>query len=158
MDLIYKLSRLRLTEDEIAEKLMPQRWIVPFRLAQSLKGQESTDSIREKLLDRASEIANNTMPGDFALNRTLGKIAFARGDRSSASEYYGKAIETDPRNAEVRYLASVALSHVGSTKQAVKHARVATLLAPKNNQYRNFYDQVVELHRRQYSQRTDSKE
>ena len=158
MDLIYKLSRLRLTEDEIAEKLMPQRWIVPFRLAQSLKGQESTDSIREKLLDRASEIANNTMPGDFALNRTLGKIAFARGDRSSASEYYGKAIETDPRNAEVRYLASVALSHVGSTKQAVKHARVATMLAPKNNQYRNFYDQVVKLHRRQYSQRTDSKE
>ena len=156
MDLIYKLSRLRLSEDEIAEDLMPKSWIVPFRLSQSLRGQETAESIREKLLARAAEIAKSTMQDGFALNRTLGIIANAKGDRTSASEFYIKAISTDPRDPEVRYLASVALYKTGSTKQAIDHARVATMLAPKNNQYRNFYEQVVRLHRRQYSQRKDS--
>ena len=137
---------------------MPERWVVPFRLSQRLRKQEGQDELRLKLLDRASEIAKKTLDRPATLERTLGIIAGARGDSLAAFGHYEKAIKSDPKDAELRHLAALALYQAGETKQAVAHARVATLLAPKNNTFRVSHQRILQKHRRQYSKNVDNSE
>ena len=158
MKLVYRLAAMRISEDEIVDQMMPDRWVVPFRLSQWMRDQESSHDVRIRLLERSSEIAQNTIIDDFSLHRTLGIIASTKGDSATSAEHFEKAIQLDPRNTEVRHLASVQLYKSGKVKQAITHSRVATMLAPKNTKYRNYHSRLLKLHRRQHFTRPSNQE
>ncbi|MGB7328710.1 MAG: tetratricopeptide repeat protein [Rubripirellula sp.] len=151
INLIYRLSSIRLSEDQIVNELMPNRWSVPYQLAQELKDQDSAAGLRTKLLQKSSEIADATLSNETSRHRTKGMIAAAYQDFETASEHYEKAIKSDPKDPQLRHLAATSLYQIGNAKQAVRHARVATLLDPKNSQFREFYRKATQLHRSQYS-------
>lgn len=156
IETIHRLAGTMLTEDEIVQELMPSRWVVPFRLSQQLKQNGQVNEFTMKLLDRAGEIAENTLSDVGSRERTLGIIAIAKGDSLAAIGHYEKAVESQPRDPELRHLLAQALYQSGQTKQAVSEARIATLLAPKSHKFRDTHQRFLRLHRRQYSQKLEN--
>ena len=156
VEVIHKLASSLMTNEEMARELMPDRWVVPFRLSQRLREQGKDEDFRLALLDRANEIAKKTLNDISVRERTLGIISSAKGDPVAAVGHYEKAIESNPKDAELRHLAAVALYQSGQTKQAVAHARVATLLSPKNPKFRVSHQRFLRIHRRQYTQKVDT--
>ena len=148
---IYQLASLRLDESEIIDDLMPDKWLPPCSVAYELAQMSGTEQIRADLLEKSTRIAQATLSDELELSQALGKIATVKNDLSSATEHYAKAIELEPRNARLRYLAALALYRSGKAEQAVRQARVANLLEPGNVGYKQLFVQATLLHRQQYS-------
>ena len=148
---IYQLSSLRLDDAEIVNDLMPNKWTPPCLVAQKLTQIGDTEKIRDDLLQKSTQIAQATLSDKVELCRALGRIATVKGDLPSATEHYAKAIELEPQDAGLRYLAALALYRSGKAEQAVRQAHVANLLNPGHAGYRQLFIQATLLHRQQYS-------
>ncbi len=149
LELIYRLSRLKLTDQAIVEHLMPNRWVVPYRLALIIKGRPGTETLCQSLLELASMQANANPSDELSRLKALASIAHASGDFATAAEQFKQAIQTDLKDPELRYLLAYSLYRCGKADQAATHARVAVNLAPSNEKYKKLFEQSKQLHHRQ---------
>ena len=150
LNMVFAICSTCMGEDEIVNDLMPENWIVPYRLASQLKENEELKSLQEKLLARATQIASDSLTDKAMLHRSLGFISTAKGSFSEATAHYSKAASFDPTNAELRHLTALSLHREGKPKEAANKARIATMLAPNQDQFRDFYRRMIRLDRKNY--------
>lgn len=93
------------------------------------------------------------MSGDNFLRAAYGYLYL--GDFQKATEAFGRAIEADPDNPSYYYLGSVTAMRNGDWDTAVRWARRATELAPRDPMY-NEHARLVEA-RGEYDEPADER-
>ncbi|SMP51694.1 O-antigen ligase [Neorhodopirellula lusitana] len=149
LELIYRLARLKLTDEAITEHLMPNNWVAPYRLALLIRRDPGTEALQELLYDRATSAALVVAMDPIPKQRALAAVAAARGDFRVAAEHYSQAVQADPKDSELRYRFALSLYHSGNASEAASQARVAMNLAPTNERYKRLFEQSKRLHHRQ---------
>jgi tetratricopeptide (TPR) repeat protein len=149
LELIYRLSRLKLTDEAIATHLMPENWMAPYRLSAFIAKDRATEGLRKQLLQLASENASKEQLEYIPKQKTMAVIASALQDYQAASEHYKKAVQADLKDPELRYLLAYSLYRSGNPNEAAIQARVAMNLAPTNERYKKLFEQSKRQHRRQ---------
>lgn len=148
---IIPFARKALTDQQIAEQLMPESWHVPYRLATTLKD-EDTAELKQRLFLKAATSAQKTLAGDqIEVNRALGAIASTQKQYDDAAEFYGKAAAAALRDAELHYRHALSLYRAGRAREAAQVARVAKLISPGTKHIEDLYDRAQALHRKQTS-------
>ncbi|TWT80841.1 O-Antigen ligase [Planctomycetes bacterium CA13] len=149
LDLIYRLSRLRLSDQDVVDCLMPESWVVPYRLARIVAKEPSADAFHDQLLDKAHQIAIENLAEGVPRDSAEGMIASAKGDFESALNSFSQAVQTDPKDPELRYQYALVLYRAENGEQAVNEARIAMHLSPESEKYRRFFNQAKRLHHNQ---------
>lgn len=149
LQLIYRLARLKLTDEAITERLMPDMWVAPYRLALVIRSEPGTDDLRRSLFDKASSIASAAEMEPIPKQSALAAIASAKGDFRVAADHYSQAVQADPKDPELRYRYARSLYQFGDAEEAASQARVAMNLEPSSDRYKNLFEQSKRLHHRQ---------
>jgi tetratricopeptide (TPR) repeat protein len=80
--------------------------------------------------EAAYRVALELSPGHAAITHNLGVLAAARGEHSSALEYFDRAIATDPDYPAAHFSRAVAQHALGHTRQAIASFSRASVLDP----------------------------
>lgn len=138
---IMNLCRKELSDEEFVERLMPDLWTVPYRLAQQMTGTE-TQALRMNLLKKADSIAQAAIGEEPALSQARVAIARASGDRKLALQLLGDIVKANPDDPSARYRYGLVLLEDGQAKEAAAEARVAIHLAPGKFEYSRLFERA----------------
>lgn len=150
LPLIYSLAGQSLSHDQIVDDLMPDRWVVPYRLA--LMVEKRSQRLSQQLFEKADHVAEKNIAGEQARSRARAHIAIAQKDYSKASGFFAEAIVEFPRDPDLRFRYASALLMLGDAKQAADQARVAMNLKPGRSQYRQLFERARSQHLKQSAQ------
>jgi len=149
LNVIFSLVRSRLSDKDIVERLMPNRWTVPYRLAITLRKSPADTELRERLLEKAIQIVRATEADELAISSAQAVIATERGDHDQAAAMYAAAVKSSPKDPELRYRHAYSLLRAGQGREAAEAAQVALRLSPGSEKYTTLLNRARELHRRQ---------
>jgi len=83
------------------------------------------------------ELAKLLQPGKGSILEALGQAYFNNREPGKASEEFETALELDPTNHWAHYCLSLCLNRLGRLSEAVGHLRLAVVMEPSNESYRD---------------------
>lgn len=137
--IILRLSALMMSDSEIANELMPDRWVVPYRLA--LEAPKDS-SLRSQLLERAKRTASKTLSNQAEQKSAFAMIAQASGEVAESIQYLEDLVTSNARDPELRYRLAHALLVTEQSENAMPHARIAVNLKPNSEKYRRLFARI----------------
>lgn len=145
---IIEFARQQLSDDEIANELMPDNSVAAYRIAQQLKGEDDA-GLREKLLRKSLQLANTSEMQQKAKLEIKARILAALGDVQQVVVVRKELSRQAPDDPEAHYLLAVAYLRVNDPKAAAVSARVAFHLSPTTERYRLLFKRAQDQHRKQ---------
>ncbi|MEP3481026.1 MAG: O-antigen ligase family protein [Fuerstiella sp.] len=145
---IIQLARQQLSEDEIANDLMPNNSVVVYRIGQQMKGEDNAD-LRDKILRRSLQTSNTTQMPEQTKLMIQAKILNALGEFQQAVTVRETLSAQSPKDPEARYQLALAYQKAGNLKEAAAAARVAFRLAPTTERYRVLLERAQARQRNQ---------
>jgi Flp pilus assembly protein TadD len=91
----------------------------------------------------ALERARDLEPEKGSIRETLGRAYFRTGRFGAAGAEFAKAVELDPVNDYAHFALGLCLIRAGETAAARGHLRLATVMRPEVDAYRDALAEVV---------------
>lgn len=145
---IVRLAQQQLSNDEIADRLMPDDSVACYRIAQQLNGLDET-ILRDKVLHRSLQLANSSGLEQEEALAIKARIFAALGDFQQVVAVREELRDRTPDDPEVHYQLAAAYLRAGQPKEAAVSARIAFRLAPKVESYRLLFQRAQDQHRKQ---------
>jgi tetratricopeptide (TPR) repeat protein len=127
---------------EKIDQLLPSDPIVIINLAQDYFSDAANETIRNRLLNRATELLMSPDISDDERNYIQGIILGLRND-DKAIEYMTKAVQLRPENTQWRYRLAVFLQKAGKLDAAHEHAVLCVRMDPDNEQYSRLLKELI---------------
>ena len=90
----------------------------------------------------ALERARDAAPGHGSVREALGRAYYGAGRTSAAEAEFSEALEIDPSNDYAHFGLGLCLARGGKRARAVGHLRLAVVMRPEVDTYRQALDRV----------------
>ena len=90
----------------------------------------------------ALERARDAAPGHGSVREALGRAYYGAGRTSAAEAEFSEALEIDPSNDYAHFGLGLCLARGGKRDRAVGHLRLAVVMRPEVDTYRQALDRV----------------
>ena len=90
----------------------------------------------------ALERARDAAPGHGSVREALGRAYYGAGRTSAAEAEFAEALEIDPSNDYAHFGLGLCLARGGERARAVGHLRLAVVMRPEVDHYRQALDRV----------------
>jgi tetratricopeptide (TPR) repeat protein len=97
----------------------------------------------------ALERARDAAPGHGSVREALGRAYYGAGRTSAAEAEFSEALEIDPSNDYAHFGLGLCLARGGEPTRAVGHLRLAVVMRPEVDTYRQALDRVERQRARQ---------
>ena len=88
------------------------------------------------------EQARDAAPGHGSVREALGRAYYGAGRTSAAEAEFAEALEIDPSNDYAHFGLGLCLARGGKQARAVGHLRLAVVMRPEVDSYRQALDRV----------------
>jgi Flp pilus assembly protein TadD len=90
----------------------------------------------------ALEQARDAAPGHGSVREALGRAYYGAGRTSAAEAEFAEALEIDPSNDYAHFGLGLCLARGGDRARAVGHLRLAVVMRPEVDSYRQALDRI----------------
>ena len=90
----------------------------------------------------ALERARDAAPGHGSVREALGRAYYGAGRTSAAEAEFSEALEIDPSNDYAHFCLGLCLARGGERVRAIGHLRLAVVMRPEVDTYRQALDRV----------------
>ena len=94
----------------------------------------------------ALERARDAAPGHGSVREALGRAYYGAGRTSAAEAEFSEALEIDPSNDYAHFGLGLCLARGGERARAVGHLRLAVVMRPEVDTYRQALDRLERQH------------
>ena len=94
----------------------------------------------------ALEQARDAAPGHGSVREALGRAYYGAGRTSAAEAEFSEALEIDPSNDYAHFGLGLCLARGGKQARAVGHLRLAVVMRPEVDTYRQALDRLERQH------------
>ena len=94
----------------------------------------------------ALEQARDAAPGHGSVREALGRAYYGAGRTSAAEAEFSEALEIDPSNDYAHFGLGLCLARGGKRARAVGHLRLAVVMRPEVDTYRQALDRLERQH------------